>query len=98
MLVEKVPKDTIEVISVTRAMDVWGEGLFLVQFGHMFKISEDMGKNIPRPPGQSAPKEQGSNVLVLYVNFDEAVPYKVGSKWTLDIKATGELSLKEVKI
>ena len=42
-------------------------------------------------------KQQANIVLVLFANFDEAVPYKVGSKWMIEVKASGALSLHEAK-
>jgi hypothetical protein len=87
----------VEVISASRAMDVNGESLFLIQFGHMLEVSEETARTLPRPQGQAAPKLQGTNVLALYFDFKGAVPYKVGSFWNIEIKENGELSLKEAK-
>ena len=87
----------VEVISVSRAMDVKGNSIFIVQFGQMMPVSDDMARSMPRPVGQAPPKEQGANVLALYFDFKGAVPYKAGSFWNLEIKDNGEIMLKEAK-
>ena len=50
-----------------------------------------------RQVGQPPMKQQANIVLVLFANFDESVPYRVGSKWSIEVKPSGALALHEVK-
>lgn len=90
--------DTLEVISVGRVTDITtGDLIYQIQFGHMIEVDEQMRKNIPQPLGAVPMRQQASVVLVLMLDFEGSVPYKVGSKWTLSISERGNIALKEVK-
>jgi len=56
-----------------------------------------MRKTMVRQVGQPPMKQQANIVLVLFANFDESVPYRVGSKWSIEVKPSGALALHEVK-
>lgn len=88
----------VEVISVGRITEISsGEFIYQVQFGRMFNLTDQNRANIPQMMGVPISKKQVSVVLVLNIDFKDAAPYRVGSKWTIGIDAKGNMSLKEVK-
>lgn len=90
--------DTLEVLSAGRITDITtGNLIHQVQFGHMVEVDDQMRKNTPQPLGAVPVRQQASVVLVLMLDFEGPVPYKVGSKWTLSISERGTITLKEVK-
>lgn len=79
----------VEVLSVARAAHgVTGEELVSVQFG---VVAREQMSQIPIAMIGSP----ASVVLNLFFKFDEAAPYRVGSKWKLDVRGDGSLTLKE---
>jgi|ADurb_Met_01_Slu_FD_contig_111_111731_length_2317_multi_3_in_0_out_0_1 hypothetical protein len=91
-------KDTVEVISIAPAFDgSTGKPTFQVQFGHLVNMSDEVRRSIPRPPGTAPPQKQPLIVMGVFADFEGEVPYKVGSKWSLEIKDDGTMTLKEQK-
>jgi hypothetical protein len=87
----------VEVISVGRATDVaTGKFIYQIQFGHVIEVGEEMRRTMPQPTGAVAIKETASIVLSMFMNFPDAVPYKVGSKWRIILGDQGTLAMKAV--
>lgn len=68
----------------------------MVNFGVEIKVGTELQKYMSQPASSMPPKKVYSNVLQLYFRFDEVAPYKVGSKWKLEIADKGKLTLTEV--
>jgi len=89
-------KTVVEVLSVARATDgTTGEDVTAVQFGI---VSRTIRSN-PQPVNpfgvMGAP---ASLVLTLLFKFETGVaPYKVGSKWTIEVSENGSVRLEEAK-
>jgi len=85
---------TVEVLNVSRGVDgASGEPLFAVQFGNTLLTSDKrfdqyVQNGIPIP---------AFNVLTLFFGFDGVAPYKVGTKWMINVDDDGSLKLTEVK-
>jgi hypothetical protein len=82
----------VEVLNVSRAADGYSnENVASIQFGRIIP------KNDPR---YQAFENRGIipsfMTLVLFYKFEDATPYKVGSKWNLEVSENGALKLEEV--
>ncbi|MFH1256489.1 MAG: hypothetical protein V1494_04295 [Candidatus Diapherotrites archaeon] len=89
---------TVEVMNVSRATEATtGENIYLVQFGELKDATPEIRKSIPTPPNTMPPKKVFENIMILYFNFGKVAPYKVGSKWRLEIADNGEIKLKEIE-
>lgn len=87
----------VQVTNVSRAVENnTGNSIFLVQFGEELTVDEELRKYIAAPLNSKPAKKVFSNIIQVYFNFDDAVPYKVGSEWKIEIKNNGELSIKEI--
>ncbi|MCL2317650.1 MAG: hypothetical protein FWC44_01140 [Methanomassiliicoccaceae archaeon] len=85
---------TVEVLGVSRATDgATGEELITVQFG---KLNKEAKRPQNVPPG-IVYRQPASLVLTLFFKFREAAPYKVGSKWSLNVSDDGAIQLIEEK-
>lgn len=88
---------TVEVMSVSRVTEsATGKTIFLVQFGESVKATDELRKYLPNPPASMPPEAILVNVLILYFNSATVAPYKVGSKWRLDIEDNGAIKLNGV--
>jgi len=89
-------KETIEVLSVARATDgITGKDITAVQFGRI-------DRNVKPAFAPSGPfgtiGAPASLVLTLLFEFKDGVaPYKVGSKWVLNVSENGAFTLEEAK-
>jgi hypothetical protein len=83
----------VEVLNVSRGMDgLSGEPTFAVQFGITLpktdsRYSQYVKNGIPIP---------SFNVLTLFYGFDGVAPYRVGTKWKINVNNKGSLKLTEV--
>lgn len=88
----------VEVTSISRATESsTGDSIFLVHFGEEVKVSPELQKHLSQPQSSMPPKKVYSNVMQVYFDFDGVAPYKIGSKWKLEIGLTGKLTLNEIK-
>jgi len=83
----------IEVLSVSRAADGFSnDNVYAVQFGRIIPKTD---------PRHGAYAISGMNpsflTLTLFYNFENSAPYRVGSKWDLQISEDGSLKLEEEK-
>lgn len=76
--------EVVNVGRVTSAID--GSLIYQVAFGKIGKPAEGM----PIPAGS---KEIAANTLIMYFKSDKEAPYKVGSKWNLNVLESGSVSL-----
>jgi hypothetical protein len=87
----------LEVISVNRTTESsTGDGITFVQFGVPFTVDEELKKSMTPAASSKHPKKLYNVVLQMYFKFEDA-PYRVGSKWTLDIASNGKIVLTENK-
>ena len=83
----------VEVLNVSRGVDGQsGEPVFAVQFGNTLPKSDPrynqyVKTGIPVP---------SFNVLTLFYGFNGIAPYRVGTKWKIDVDDNGSLKLTEV--
>lgn len=88
----------VEVTNVSRATESHsGNSIYLVMFGEEVKVDSELQKYMPQSQNSKPPKVVFENVVQLYFNFDKAVPFKVGSKWKLQILDTGKILLNPIK-
>ena len=88
-------KKKVEVTNMTRATEnATGDSIFMVQFGEEVLIDEEIKKTLPAPTGSKFAKKLYSNVFVAYFSGFKVAPYKVGSKWEVEIKENGEILIK----
>jgi len=83
----------LEVIGVSRAADGFSnDTVYAVQFGKIMQKTD---------PRYNAYAINGMNptfiTLTLFYKFEEAAPYRVGSKWNLQVSNDGTLKLEEEK-
>lgn len=91
-------EDILEVINVGRVTDfTTGNLIHQIQFGHTVEVNDQMRKGMPQPMGSAPVREQASIVLMLMVKFEDAVPYRLGTRWKLNITDQGAITLKEAK-
>lgn len=89
---------TVEVTTVSRATESHsGNSIYLVIFGEEVKVDSELEKYIPQSQNSKPPKVVFETVLQLYFNFDKVVPFKVGSKWRLQISDVGKIVLTPIK-
>jgi hypothetical protein len=90
-------KTVVEVLSVARATDgLTGEDVTAVQFGIVSRAVKSNSPQVMGPFGATG--APASLVLTLLFKFKTGVaPYKVGSKWTIDVSETGSFVLEEAK-
>ncbi len=80
---------------MTRAVEALsGNSIYQVTFGEMAELSDEMRQHFPQAVGSLPPKRIGSNVLVLFFSGDAAAPYKVGSRWRIEVGGSGEISVR----
>lgn len=89
----------VEVAAVSVATQAsTGKKIYSVKFAVPTPVDEELKKCLPQQPiGAKHPAVIYYDTIIMFFDFDKTVPYKVGSKWELSIKESGELSLKEVK-
>jgi hypothetical protein len=89
---------TVEVLSVGRAIETTtGAPIYQVAFGHIAELTEEVKNRIREGGGQVPPGAAvGANVLILWFPFDGVVPYRIGSRWNLEVGANGRVVLEEV--
>lgn len=88
----------VEVTNVSRATESHsGNSIYLVMFGEEVKVDSELQKYMPQSQNSKPPKVVFENVAQLYFNFDNVVPFKVGSKWKLQISDTGKILLNPIK-
>lgn len=88
----------VEVTGVSRATESHtGKQIFLVQFGEKVTVDEELQKYLPSPQGSKPAKTLFANIMQIFFDSDKAAPYKVGSKWDLEIAENGKVTLTEVK-
>lgn len=76
--------EVVNVGRVTSAID--GSLIYQVAFGKIGKPAEGM----PIPAGS---KEIAANTLIMYFKSEKEAPYKVGTKWNLNVSESGSVSL-----
>ncbi|MEM0157701.1 MAG: hypothetical protein QXN26_06550 [Thermoplasmataceae archaeon] len=76
--------EVVNVGRVTSAID--GSLIYQVAFGKIAKPAEGM----PIPAGS---KEIAANTLIMYFKSEKEAPYKVGTKWNLNVSESGSVSL-----
>jgi len=88
----------VEVTNVSRATESHsGNSIYLVMFGEEVKVDSELQKYISQSQNSKPPKTVFENVLQVYFDFDAVVPFKVGSKWELNINNDGKISLNPIK-
>lgn len=90
-----VHKKTVEVISVTRAVEgASGDSIYQVQFGEMIEVGDDLKPFVPpNQLGGRPPKKLAAATIILFYKEDKPVPYVVGTRWDLTINGDGQLTL-----
>ena len=76
--------EVVNVGRVTSAID--GSLIYQVAFGKIGKPANSM----PVPGGS---KEIAANTLIMYFKSEKEAPYKVGTKWNLNVSESGSISL-----
>jgi hypothetical protein len=86
----------VEVIAVNRAVEATtGDSIYQVVFGELVPLTPETRPHFPQPVGTLPPKKLGANVMVLFFNSRTAAPYRVGSKWVVEIAGDGAVSVRE---
>jgi len=87
----------VEVLGVSRAVEsATGKAIFQVTFGEMVALSNPMRGFFPQPQGTMPPEKLGVNVLVLFFDASGSAPFRVGSRWTVNVTSSGEITVKPV--
>ncbi len=76
--------EVVNVGRVTSAID--GTLIYQVAFGKIGKPADGM----PIPAGS---KEIAANTLIMYFKSENEAPYKVGTKWNLNVSESGSISV-----
>ena len=85
---------TVEVHSVTRVAGAdTGEDTYQVNFGFVVPIPVQRRPEVPHAPGSEPPKVFGVYQLIAFLPAGAPCPYRVGTKWLLEVKSSGALSL-----
>jgi hypothetical protein len=85
----------VEVLGVSRAVEAGsGDSIFQVTFGVMAALEPEMRQFFPLPAGTVPPSKMGFNTMVLFFNCEGAAPYTVGSQWTIEVLASGEVNVR----
>lgn len=83
----------VEVTNVSIATESsTGKSIYAVKFGEKIEVTPDLQKFIPQQANSKPPKSIYYDLAIIYFDFDTAVPYKVGSKWKLNIDNNGAVS------
>ena len=89
--------EELEVISITRAEDMrTGKPIFSIALGRSEQVGPEVKARLSRGGQAVAGEYMGINVLLLTAALEGSVPYRAGSKWRMEIRPNGELTLKEV--
>jgi hypothetical protein len=91
--------DVLHVIAAAPIEDViTGRKLTQIVFGQEVKLNKEIRERVETSGQRVMGEHISSNIIVMSVDFDGVVPYRIGSAWTLKVdKKTGEVSLKEAK-
>lgn len=84
----------VEVLGIARvaAADT-GEDLYQVNLGNIVAIPPQRRGEVPHGPGSEPPHNFGVFQMVVFLSTGAPCPYRVGTKWVLEVKPNGTLSL-----
>lgn len=88
-----------EVVSVIRQIEpISRKHIHIVTFAVAVPLEDDIFNKLPESEKQRQEGEIYTQGLVLSFLFDRAVsPYKVGTKWNLNVDEDGSIKVTEVK-
>ncbi|MDR1955070.1 MAG: hypothetical protein LBP82_03875 [Candidatus Methanoplasma sp.] len=83
----------VEILSVSRAADgSSNDNVYAVQFGRMMPMDDKRYKTYTING-----MDPSFLVLTSFYKFEDSAPYRVGSKWDLQVSDNGTLKLEEEK-
>jgi|GEM_PF-1990340 len=92
-IIHRVSSMEIEVLNVSKATDGFSnEDVATVQFGRIVPKS-DSKYNMLVSRGMNP----SFTTLVLFYKFEDVAPYRVGSKWDLQVDNDGSIKLEEIR-
>ena len=88
-------KKDVEIIATAMVIEaLTGKSIYQVIFGEVTEVTDEMRPHFPQPVGTVPPKKINANVLVLFFDSEEPSPYRVGSKWTVEMGSDGAITAK----
>ncbi len=88
----------VEVVLVSRATEsATGDLIYQVTFGERVNIDGELRKSLQQLQNSKPPKEILPTILNVFISSDGPLPYRIGSRWRIEITDNGSITVKEAR-